>query len=131
MFIHCGREKMSANKTLSRSRLTTPYDMSVQCYLVYWFSRFSTLYSTLSLHYETPVLPEAVVQTLVANFLSILYTEVAPYIESLSRALSTRFKPLYTNMYHLRLLDGAVLRYVSRLKTHVAISIYYVNKKYL
>ncbi len=45
-------------------------------------------------------------------------------IESLSHTLSTRFEPLYTNMYHIDLSDGAVSCYVPRLEIYGAI---YVN----
>ncbi len=46
----------------------------------------------------------------------------------------TRFEPLHTNMYHIGPLDGAVLRYVFRLKIYEAISVFlisFLQKKFL
>ncbi len=45
-------------------------------------------------------------------------------IEKLSCALSTRFEPLYTNMYHIDPSDGAVLRYALTLKIYGVTSVY-------
>ncbi len=44
--------------------------------------------------------------------------------ESLSHAFSTHFEPLYTNIYHVGPSDGAVLRYVLRLKIYGATSVF-------
>ncbi len=41
-------------------------------------------------------------------------------IESSFRVLSTRFEPLYMNMYHIGLSDGAVSPYALRLKIYGA-----------
>ncbi len=43
--------------------------------------------------------------------------------ESLSYTLSTRFEPLYTNMYHVGPSDGAVSRYALRFKIYGTISV--------
>ncbi len=45
-------------------------------------------------------------------------------VESLFHVLITCFELLYTNMYHIGLLDGAVLHYAFRLEIYGATSVY-------
>ncbi len=54
---------------------------------------------------------------------SIFFPTLIDSLCDLSHALSTRFEPLYTNMYHKGTSDGAVSRYPLRLEIYGTISV--------